>query len=78
VLLKPASRGTGVIAGGPVRAVLEAAGVGNILTKCIGTNNPHNVIHATMQALSELTSLEEVANRRGLSIEEISKRFVEK
>jgi len=75
VLLKPASPGTGVIAGGPVRAVLEAAGVGNILTKCIGSNNPHNVIHATMQALSELTSLEEVAIRRGLSLEEITKRF---
>jgi small subunit ribosomal protein S5 len=78
VLLRPASPGTGVIAGGPVRAVLEAAGVGNILTKCIGTNNPHNVIHATMQALDQLTSPEEVASRRGLSVEVIKSRFVGK
>ena len=74
VLLKPASEGTGVIAGGPVRAVLEAAGVHNILTKCIGTNNPHNVLHATMDALKQLVTREEIAIRRGLSVEELEAR----
>ena len=78
VLLRPASPGTGVIAGGPVRAVLEAAGVGNILTKCLGTNNPHNVIHATMEALGQLTSPEEVASRRGLPLDEVQARFAGK
>lgn len=66
VLLKPASEGTGVIAGGPVRAILESAGVGNILAKCLGSNNPHNVVKATMNALSKLKSPQEIRARRGI------------
>ena len=74
VVLRPAGPGTGVIAGGPVRAVLEAAGVENILTKIIGTTNPHNVVKATMKALTELISPEKMAAKRGKSVEEITGR----
>src|SRR5262249_1234586 len=71
VLLKPASAGTGVIAGGAVRNVLEVAGVQDILTKCIGTSNPHNVIHATVVALEQLRSAEETVRARGKSLEDL-------
>src|SRR5438270_10039561 len=71
VLLKPASEGTGVIAGGAVRNVLEVAGVQDILTKCIGTSNPHNVIHATVNALQQLRSAEAAAGLRGKTLAEI-------
>ena len=71
VFMQPASQGTGVIAGGAMRAVLEIAGVQNVLAKCYGSTNPANVVRATIKALSEMQSPEDVAARRGKSVEEI-------
>jgi small subunit ribosomal protein S5 len=71
VLLKPAPEGTGVIAGGPVRAVIQAAGIPNVLTKSLGSANPHNVVKATMDALMQLRDREEVARARGKTVAEL-------
>ena len=72
VLLKPASPGTGVIAGGPVRAVLECAGIHDVLSRSLGSSNPINVVHATVAALRGLEPPEAVAARRGLPIEDVA------
>ena len=72
VLLKPASLGTGVIAGGPVRAVMECAGIHDVLSKSLGSDNPINIVHATVRALQSLVRPEEVAARRGLPLEDVA------
>ncbi len=74
VMLRPAAPGTGVIAGGPVRAVLEAAGVRDVLTKSLGTNNPINVVRATMDGLTHLVTAEQAAEERGVPVEALGVR----
>ncbi len=71
VMLKPAREGTGVIAGGPVRAVIQAAGIPNVLTKSIGSHNPHNVVRATINALEQLRDKQAVADLRGIPLEKM-------
>lgn len=72
VMMRPAAPGTGVIAGGPVRAVVEAAGVTDILTKSLGTNNPINVVRATMHGLTHLVTIEQAARERGIGVEQLT------
>jgi small subunit ribosomal protein S5 len=71
VLLKPASEGTGIIAGGGIRAVVELSGIRNVLTKCLGSNNPHNMIKATIDAIRQLRLPEEIASLRGKDLQEL-------
>jgi len=72
VLIQPASEGTGIIAGGPMRAVFEVMGVQNVLAKCFGSTNPYNVVRATLDALTSMTTPAEIAAKRGKSVEEIT------
>src|SRR6202789_137405 len=76
VFMKPASPGTGVIAGGAVRAVVESAGIHDILTKCLGSSNPHNVVRATVKALKSLRNVEQFAAKRGRQVDDIIERKV--
>jgi len=71
VYMQPASEGTGIIAGGAMRAVFEVVGVSNVLAKCIGTNNPINVVRATINGLTEMRDAKQIATKRGLTVEEI-------
>jgi small subunit ribosomal protein S5 len=71
VLIQPASEGTGIIAGGPMRAVFEVMGVTNVLAKCLGSTNPYNVVRATINGLTEMNTPSEIAAKRGKTVEEI-------
>jgi len=74
VLIQPASEGTGIIAGGPMRAMFEVMGVQNVLAKCFGSTNPYNVVRATLDALTSMTSPAEIAAKRGKSVEQVTGR----